>query len=107
MAMYRAKDAGRNTLCFFDPDMQQAVNRRAMLEAELYNGLKQKQFLLLFQPQVDEAGRISGAEALVRWLHPVHGMVPPGEFIASGQRARQLATQLRRAPDPHFGPATR
>lgn len=82
MAMYRAKDAGRNTLCFFDPDMQQAVNRRATLEAELYNGLKQNQFLLLFQPQVDEAGRISGAEALVRWLHPLHGMVPPGEFIA-------------------------
>ena len=82
MAMYRAKDAGRNTLRFFDPDMQQAVNRRAMLEAELHNGLKQGQFLLLYQPQVDETGRIQGAEALVRWQHPEHGMVPPGEFIA-------------------------
>ncbi len=82
MAMYRAKDAGRNTLRFFDPDMQQAVNRRATLEAELHNGLKQGQFLLLYQPQVDETGRIQGAEALVRWQHPEHGMVPPGEFIA-------------------------
>ena len=82
MAMYRAKDAGRNTLRFFDPDMQQAVNRRATLEAELHNGLKQGQFLLLYQPQVDETGRIQGAEALVRWRHPEHGMVPPGEFIA-------------------------
>ena len=82
MAMYRAKDAGRNTLRFFDPDMQQAVNRRAMLEAELHNGLKQGQFLLLYQPQVDETGRIQGAEALVRWQHPEHGMVPPSEFIA-------------------------
>ena len=82
MAMYRAKDAGRNTLRFFDPDMQQAVNRRATLEAALHNGLRQNQFLLLYQAQVDETGRIAGAEALVRWQHPEHGMVSPGEFIA-------------------------
>jgi len=81
MAMYRAKDAGRNTLRFFDPDMQQAVNRRALLEAELHNGLRQSQFLLLYQPQVDAEGHVTGAEALVRWQHPVHGMVPPSEFI--------------------------
>ncbi|MFY3384560.1 EAL domain-containing protein [Paracidovorax sp. MALMAid1276] len=81
LAMYRAKDAGRNTLRFFDPDMQQAVNRRALLEAELHAGLRQAQFLLLYQPQVDAQGRIVGAEALVRWQHPVHGMVPPSEFI--------------------------
>ncbi|MFN4117351.1 diguanylate cyclase domain-containing protein [Acidovorax sp.] len=67
MAMYRAKDAGRNTLRFFDPDMQQAVNRRALLEAELHNGLRQSQFLLLYQPQVDAEGRVVAAEALVRW----------------------------------------
>ncbi|RQO79233.1 EAL domain-containing protein [Acidovorax sp. FJL06] len=81
MAMYRAKDAGRNTLRFFDPDMQQAVNRRALLETELHNGLRQSQFLLLYQPQVDRQGRITGAEALVRWRHPVQGMVSPAEFI--------------------------
>ena len=81
MAMYRAKGAGRNTLRFFDPDMQQAVNRRALLEAELHNGLRQAQFLLLYQPQVNVEGRVIGAEALVRWQHPVHGMVPPSEFI--------------------------
>ncbi|MBV7455757.1 EAL domain-containing protein [Acidovorax sp. sif1233] len=81
MAMYRAKDAGRNTLRFFDPDMQQAVNRRALLEAELHTGLRQSQFLLLYQPQVDDQGRVTGAEALVRWRHPVQGMVPPSEFI--------------------------
>ena len=62
--------------------MQQAVNRRATLEAELHNGLRQNQFLLLYQAQVDETGRIAGAEALVRWQHPEHGMVSPGEFIA-------------------------
>ncbi|WP_110960131.1 EAL domain-containing protein [Acidovorax sp. ST3] len=81
MAMYRAKDAGRNTLRFFDPDMQQAVNRRALLETELHNGLRRSQFLLLYQPQVDSQGRVTGAEALVRWQHPVQGMVPPSEFI--------------------------
>ncbi|AOG21957.1 EAL domain-containing protein [Acidovorax sp. RAC01] len=81
MAMYRAKDAGRNTLRFFDPDMQQAVNRRALLEGELHTGLRQSQFLLLYQPQVDSAGCVTGAEALVRWHHPGHGMVPPSEFI--------------------------
>ncbi len=81
MAMYRAKDAGRNTLRFFDPDMQQAVNRRALLETELHNGLRQAQFLLLYQPQVDSQGHITGAEALVRWRHPVQGMVSPAEFI--------------------------
>jgi diguanylate cyclase (GGDEF)-like protein len=81
MAMYRAKDAGRNTLRFFDPDMQQAVNRRALLETELHNGLRQSQFLLLYQPQVNAQGRVTGAEALVRWQHPAHGMVPPSEFI--------------------------
>ena len=81
MAMYRAKDAGRNTLRFFDPDMQQAVNRRALLEAQLHNGLRQSQFLLLYQPQVDAHGRVIGAEALVRWQHPDQGVVPPSEFI--------------------------
>ena len=81
MAMYRAKDAGRNTLRFFDPDMQRAVNRRALLEAELHNGLRLSQFVLLYQPQVDSLGQITGAEALVRWQHPVQGIVPPSEFI--------------------------
>ena len=81
MAMYQAKDAGRNTLRFFDPDMQQAVNRRAALEAELHHGLRQGQFLLLYQPQVDVEGRWTGAEVLVRWQHPSQGMVSPAEFI--------------------------
>ncbi|WP_406624458.1 EAL domain-containing protein [Acidovorax sp. SDU_ACID1] len=81
MAMYRAKDAGRNTLRFFDPDMQQAVNRRALLEAELHHGLREAQFLLLYQPQVESSGRVTGAEVLVRWRHPEQGMVSPAEFI--------------------------
>jgi len=114
MAMYRAKDAGRNTLRFFDPDMQQAVNRRALLETELHNGLRQAQFLLLYQPQVDSQGHITGAEALVRWRHPVHGMVSPVEFIPLAEESglilplghwvmeTALRQQARWRHEPHF-----
>jgi len=79
--MYRAKDAGRNTLRFFDPDMQAAVNQRALLEAEMHTGLRLGQFLLLYQPQVDRDGRVTGAEVLLRWQHPVQGQVSPALFI--------------------------
>ena len=81
LAMYRAKDAGRNTLRFFDPDMQAAVNQRALLEAEMHTGLRLAQFLLLYQPQVDRDGRVTGAEVLLRWQHPDQGLVSPGLFI--------------------------
>ncbi len=81
MAMYRAKDAGRNTLCFFDPDMQDAVNLRARLEAALHAGLRLAQFVLVYQAQVDNAGRVTGAEALLRWQHPTKGLVEPAVFI--------------------------
>jgi EAL domain-containing protein (putative c-di-GMP-specific phosphodiesterase class I) len=81
LAMYRAKDAGRNTLRFFDPDMQEAVNQRALLETELHDGLRIGQFLLLYQPQVDSDGQITGAEVLLRWKHPEKGLVSPALFV--------------------------
>ena len=81
LAMYEAKAAGRNTLCFFDPRMQQALAARATLEHELRRALSEGQLLLHYQPQVDERGELLGAEALVRWQHPQRGLVPPGEFI--------------------------
>ncbi|HEY3431526.1 MAG TPA: EAL domain-containing protein [Rhodocyclaceae bacterium] len=81
MAMYRAKDAGRNAMRFFDPAMQTAVVARADMEAGLRQGLEQHQFLLHYQPQVVDDGRVTGAEALVRWQHPERGMVSPAEFI--------------------------
>lgn len=81
LAMYKAKDAGRNTFCFFDPAMELAVKARAALEHDLRLALDQKQFLLHYQPQIDLEGRLTGAEVLVRWRHPVRGMVSPGEFI--------------------------
>jgi diguanylate cyclase (GGDEF)-like protein len=81
IAMYQAKAMGRNTLRFFDPSMQAAVLTRANLENELRQGLKELQFMLYYQPQVDKMGQISGVEALLRWRHPQQGLVSPGEFI--------------------------
>lgn len=81
IALYQAKAAGRNTLRFFDPDLQAAVQARASLETNLRQGIKENQLILYYQPQVDRAGQPVGAEALVRWSHPDRGLVPPHEFI--------------------------
>jgi predicted signal transduction protein with EAL and GGDEF domain len=81
LAMYQAKASGGNTLRFFDPQMQSTVNIRASLESRLREALSQSQLVLYYQPQVDDQGRITGSEALVRWLDPKRGMVAPGEFI--------------------------
>ena len=81
LAMYQAKAAGRNTLRFFDPQMQAVVNARAALEVSLRGALAQNQFLLYYQAQVDQDGRINGVEALLRWQDPLRGLVSPAEFI--------------------------
>jgi diguanylate cyclase (GGDEF)-like protein len=82
LAMYQSKSAGRNTLRFFDPGMQAMVADHAALEAELREAVKQQQFVVYYQPQVVGTGRLTGAEALVRWQHPQRGIVSPGEFIS-------------------------
>lgn len=81
LAMYQAKGAGRNTLRFFDPEMQAAASARAGMEADLRKGLQDEEFLLYYQPVVDLEGGVTGVEALLRWQHPVKGMVPPNAFI--------------------------
>ena len=81
LAMFQAKTAGRNTLRFFDAQMQTEVSAHAALEADLREALSQQQFLLYYQPQVVGTGRITGVEALVRWQHPKRGLVSPAEFI--------------------------
>jgi len=81
LAMYQAKAAGRNTLRFFDPQMQAVVSARAALETDLRVALEQAQFLLYYQPQVEADGSLAGAEALVRWQHPARGLVSPVDFI--------------------------
>jgi len=81
LAMYQAKGAGRNTLRFFDPQMQQAVSARAAMENDLRQGLQQQEFQLYYQAQVDANGHITGAEALLRWQRPQYGLVAPAHFI--------------------------
>lgn len=81
LAMYRAKTAGRNTIRFFHPDMHSAIAERAALERELRVAIDAGQFTLYYQPQVDGDERIIGAEALLRWQHPIKGLLSPDLFI--------------------------
>jgi EAL domain-containing protein (putative c-di-GMP-specific phosphodiesterase class I) len=81
IAMYQAKKSGRNTLLFFDPKMQETIEKRAFLEKELHIALEKHQFHLYYQIQVDNLRHPAGAEALIRWQHPEHGFVSPAEFI--------------------------
>ncbi|MGD9869762.1 MAG: EAL domain-containing protein [Thauera sp.] len=81
MAMYRSKASGRNCMHYFGADMAQALEDKSRLEADLRAALTTAQLSLHYQPQVDAAGQLVGAEALLRWTHPVRGPVSPGEFI--------------------------
>lgn len=81
MAMYQAKDAGRNTVRFFDPAMQSIVTVRAAMERDLRHALEQNQFQLHYQSQSTHDRKILGAEVLIRWHHPERGMVSPADFI--------------------------
>ena len=80
-AMYQAKNAGRNTVRFYDPNTQAALEARSELEHALRMAIKQQQLHVYFQVQVDHNSRPIGAEALIRWEHPQMGMVFPGQFI--------------------------
>jgi len=81
LALYEAKAAGRNTMRFFDPAMQALVAQRTALELDLRHGLQRRELVVYYQPVVDAARRVVGAEALVRWQHPQRGLVSPMEFI--------------------------
>ncbi len=81
IAMYQAKNGGRNNLRFFDPEMQASISARASLESDLHQALEDRQFALYYQIQVDSSFRPIGAEGLIRWIHPERGLVSPAEFI--------------------------
>ncbi len=81
IAMYRAKQRGRNTYSLFTPGMNEAVRRRLDMETGLRQAIEHGQFRLHYQPVVDAEGQLVGAEALLRWNHPEWGAVGPGEFI--------------------------
>lgn len=80
-AMYRAKDAGRNAIRYFMPDMQHAADHRLKLENDLRHAVERNELRLFLQPQVDNSGKLIGAETLLRWFHSKEGLVSPAEFI--------------------------
>src|SRR5690606_766941 len=82
IALYRAKDSGRNALQIFRTTMQQAASERLRMESDLRQALGRSEFRLHLQPQVDARdGHVIGAEALLRWQHPQRGELSPGQFI--------------------------
>lgn len=80
-AMYQAKNAGRSSYRLFDPALQAALETRTTLETALRDAIKADQLTLHFQAQVNQVGQALGAEVLLRWQHPLHGNVPPAQFI--------------------------
>jgi diguanylate cyclase (GGDEF)-like protein len=90
IAMYQVKSQGRNALCFFDPQMQADITARAQLENDLHLALTEQQFELHYQPQITLAGRVVGAEVLIRWRHPLRGMVSPAEFIPAAEEGELI-----------------
>ncbi|MEO8117790.1 MAG: EAL domain-containing protein [Rhodoferax sp.] len=81
IAMYQAKNSGRNALRFYDPKIQASLVARIALESELRHALPNHQLKLYYQVQMDNTQGVLGAEVLLRWQHPQHGMVLPNEFI--------------------------
>jgi diguanylate cyclase (GGDEF)-like protein/PAS domain S-box-containing protein len=81
IAMYQAKQAGRNAIRFFDPEMQKTIDVQVSVQREMRVALNEGQFVLYYQLQLDGTGKHLGAEVLLRWNHPEKGLVPPLDFI--------------------------
>jgi diguanylate cyclase (GGDEF)-like protein/PAS domain S-box-containing protein len=90
IAMYQSKQAGRNTIRFYDPAMQAAIDNRLELEGELDIAIREQQLQLYYQVQVDGMRRPLGAEVLMRWLHPQRGLVSPAQFIPLAEDTGQI-----------------
>jgi diguanylate cyclase (GGDEF)-like protein len=81
-AMYEAKQAGRNTYRFFDPEQDSKISKRFALIAEVEKAISENEFELYYQPKVNmRSGEVIGAEALIRWNHPERGFLSPGQFL--------------------------
>ena len=114
MAMYAAKDGGRNQIRFFNADMQTRAETHAALLQDVRRAIQHGEFVLRYQPEVDSRGQLCGIEALVRWQHPSQGLVSPGAFITAientdlmvplGQNILRMAcaqlAQWQRPPQP-------
>jgi len=95
-AMYHAKNTGRNRVGFYRPDMESPAVQRSSIESELRTALDLEQFVLHYQPTINlETGAISGAEALMRWRHPLRGLVPPDQFIPAAEASSLIVPMGR------------
>ncbi len=90
IAMYQAKELGRNKICFFNSQMQININARIELEKELHTALVENEFRLFYQSQIKNTGEIVGAEALIRWQHPQRGLLLPIEFILLAEKSELI-----------------
>jgi diguanylate cyclase (GGDEF)-like protein/PAS domain S-box-containing protein len=87
-AMYHARNQGRNTFCFYTPQLSLQMRQRLHLETQMRQALECREFQLFYQPQADMAsGRINGVEALIRWNSPDFGVIPPSEFIPIAEQS--------------------
>ncbi len=89
-AMYQAKQNGRNQICFYRAEMQAAAERRLTLDKDMRHGLEREEFVLFYQPLVNNGGDVVGAEALIRWNHPTKGMISPDEFIPLAEESKLI-----------------
>ena len=90
LAMYDAKERGRNSVRFFNQQMQADVSARSDIATGLRQALLQDEFVLYFQPQLERNLGVVGAEVLLRWQHPQHGMIVPASFIAVAESSGQI-----------------
>jgi diguanylate cyclase (GGDEF)-like protein len=82
IALYRAKEQGRNRFCFYSAELNRDSHERLSLEAEMTRALEHNEFEVWYQPKIAiRSGKVKGVEALVRWRHPEHGLLMPGRFI--------------------------
>ena len=102
MALYRAKNEGRNRACIYDAAMDADLSSRKLLEADLREAIENDRLKVLYQPVVNKSGEtVVGVEALCRWTHPTRGEIPPSEFIPAAEHSGLIielgAWVLRRA----------
>ena len=90
LAMYQAKGSNKNGLRFFDPEMKTAIISRHEFEADLRDALAKEEFIIQYQPQIDQLNRVIGLEALIYWQHPIRGVITPLEFIPIAEETRQI-----------------
>lgn len=90
-AMYQAKNNGRNTYQFYEESLNTAAIERFTIERDIAKAIERNEFLLYYQPKIDlQSRKIVGAEALIRWIHPQQGMIPPDKFISIAEESGQI-----------------